>query len=163
MEKSERNQKVTGQKMEKIKASLAPCGLSCETCFAHVDGDIRKHSMKLKEKLGNFGVYAKRFETLIGDPAFETYPQFKEMLDYLASGNCTGCRNEQCRLFKNCGVRPCHQEKGVDFCFQCDEFPCDHTHFDEHLYERWVKLNEIIQKTGIEAFYEKSRTRPRYV
>ena len=37
---------------EKIKESIAPCGLCCETCFAHVDGDIRKYSMKLKEKLG---------------------------------------------------------------------------------------------------------------
>ncbi len=50
---------------EKIKQAIGPCGLCCETCFAHVDGDIRKHSLKLKEKLGNFRVYAKRFETLL--------------------------------------------------------------------------------------------------
>ena len=40
---------------EEIKESIAPCGLCCETCFAHVDGDIRRYSLKLKEKLGNFG------------------------------------------------------------------------------------------------------------
>ncbi len=28
---------------EQINAALAPCGLSCEKCFAHVDGDIRKY------------------------------------------------------------------------------------------------------------------------
>jgi hypothetical protein len=33
---------------EQIKASLAPCGLSCEKCFAHVDGDIRRYSLKRK-------------------------------------------------------------------------------------------------------------------
>ena len=99
---------------EQIKAAIAPCGLSCEKCFAHVDGGIRKCSLKLKEKLGNFDNYAKRFETLLGNPIFKKYPDFKEMLDYFASANCQGCRNEQCKLFTTCGVRSCHQKKGVD-------------------------------------------------
>jgi len=79
---------------EQIKAALAPCGLSCEKCFAHVNGDIRRYSLELKEKLGNFDIYAKRFETMLGDPIFKKYPDFKEMLDYFASENCKGCRNE---------------------------------------------------------------------
>ncbi len=148
---------------EQIKASLSPCGLSCETCFAHVDGDIRRYSLKLKEKLGNFDPYAQRFETLLGNPIFKKYTDFKEMLDYLASENCQGCRNEQCRLFKNCGVRPCHQEKQIDFCHQCDEFPCNRTNFDERLRKIWVLINKKIKETGLEQFYEKNKTRPRYV
>ena len=68
-----------------IKASLAPCGLSCEKCFAYVDGDIRRQSLNLKEKLGNFGPYAKRYETLLRNPVFGKYPDFVEMLDYFAS------------------------------------------------------------------------------
>jgi hypothetical protein len=148
---------------EQIKASVSPCGLSCETCFAHVDGDIRRYSLKLKEKLGNFEPYAQRFETLMGNPIFKKYPDFKEVLDYLASENCKGCRNEQCKLFKDCGVRPCHQEKQVDFCYQCDEFPCKRTNFDERLNKIWVLINEKIKVTGLEQYYEKTRTRPRYV
>jgi len=148
---------------EQIKSALAPCGFSCEACFAYVDGDIRRHSLKLKEKLGNFGPYAERFTTMMERPIFKKYPDFKEMLDFLASENCRGCRNEQCRLFKGCGVRPCHQEKGVDYCFQCDEFPCNRTNFDEQLTKVWVAVNEKIRKMGIEQYYEKSKTRPRYV
>ena len=147
---------------EQIKGSLGPCGLCCETCFAHVDGDIRRYSLKLKEKLGNFDAYALRFETLLGT-VFKKYPDFKEMLDFLASENCRGCRNEQCRLFKDCGVRPCHQEKGVDFCFQCDEFPCNRTNYDDRLYKIWVLINEKIKKNGLEQYCEEAKTRPRYV
>lgn len=147
---------------EQVKQALAPCGLSCEKCFAHADGEIRSHSVVLKEALGNFDVYAKRFETLMDDPVFENYPQFKTMLDLLAAGKCRGCRNEQCMLFKDCGVRPCHQEKRVDFCFQCDEFPCDHTNFDSALHQAWVKVNEIIRKIGIEEYHVLSRARSRY-
>ncbi|MFP3911394.1 MAG: DUF3795 domain-containing protein [Desulfobacteraceae bacterium] len=146
-----------------IKASLAPCGLSCEKCFAYVDGDIRRQSLNLKEKLGNFGPYAKRYETLLRNPVFGKYPDFVEMLDYFASENCSGCRNEQCRLFRDCGVRPCHQEKGVDFCYQCEAFPCNKTHFDENLYQAWVKINDIIKAKGIEAYYEMTLRRPRYL
>jgi len=85
------------------------------------------------------------------------------MLDYFASEHCKGCRNEQCRMFKTCGVRGCHQEKEMDFCYQCEEFPCDKTNFDENLYKSWVLINEKIKKTDIEQYYEKTRTRPRYV
>jgi len=148
---------------EQIKTSVAPCGLSCEKCFAHVDGDIRRYSLKLKEKLGNFGVYAKKFETLLGDPIFKKYPDFKEMLDYFASENCRGCRNEQCKMFENCGIRGCHQEKQIDFCYLCDEFPCNRTNFDEQMYKIWVIINEKIKETSIEQYYEKTKTRPRYV
>ena len=147
---------------ERIKNTIAPCGLCCETCFAHADGEIQQLSTQLKEKLGNFHLNAKRFETLMGDPVFRQYPAFKEMLDYFAAGHCRGCRKEQCRLFKDCGVRPCHQEKGIDFCYQCEEFPCGHTRFDESLYQTWVAVNERIREQGIEAHAEKAGSRPRY-
>lgn len=148
---------------EQIKAAIAPCGLNCEKCFAHADGDIRQHSLELKEKLGNFIGYAKRFETMFGEPVFQHYPAFREFLDYLASGNCRGCRNEQCRLFKTCGVRRCHQEKRVDYCAECDEFPCDRTGFDHQLQNVWVRLNEKIRENGMNCFYETTRTAPRYI
>ena len=148
---------------QQILSSLAPCGLSCETCFARVGGDIHRLSRELKDKLGNFAPYAKRFENMLEVPVFQKYPDFAAMLDYFGSNNCLGCRSEQCRLFKNCGIRPCHQQKGVDFCFQCDEFPCDKTNFDQSLQKAWVLINEKIRKTGVEQYYEKTQTRPRYV
>ena len=147
---------------EQLKETLAPCGLCCETCFAHVDGDIRKYSMKLKETLGNFHFNAKHFVSLLENPIFKKYPDFKEMLDYFAAENCQGCRNEQCKLFKNCGVRACHQKKKIDFCYQCDQFPCDKTNFDPGLYKGWVIINEKIKEKGVEQFAIEARDRPRY-
>ena len=147
---------------QRIKEAIAPCGLCCETCFAHVDGDIRKYSMKLKEKLDNFHIYAERFETALGVPIFSKYPAFKEMLDYFASENCTGCRNEPCKLFKGCGVPACHQEKGIDFCFECEQFPCENTNFFPGLYKAWVMINEKIREMGIEQYSEIARSRSRY-
>lgn len=147
---------------KQIKETLAPCGLCCETCFAHANGEIRKYSMKLKEKLGNFHFNAERFITLMEDPIFKKYADFKEMLDYFAAEHCQGCRNEQCKLFKNCGVRVCHQEKKIDFCYQCDQFPCDKTNFDPGLYKGWVIINKKIKEKGVEQFAREARNRSRY-
>ncbi|MBN2427477.1 MAG: DUF3795 domain-containing protein [Deltaproteobacteria bacterium] len=147
---------------EKILNALAPCGLNCEKCYAHVDGEIRQYSRKLKNKLGNFAAYAEQFATLLDDPIFKKYPDFQAMLDYLAGENCKGCRKENCKLFKNCGVRSCHQGKDVDFCFQCNEFPCDKTNFDVNLQKRWVAINERIRQIGIEKYYAETRDKPRY-
>ena len=66
-------------------------------------------------------------------------------------------------MFKKCGVRACHQDKEIDFCHQCDEFPCDQTNFDENLHKAWVAINEKIKEIGLEQFFEKTRTRLRYV
>ena len=147
---------------DEILNAIGPCGLNCEKCFAHEDGDIRKYSLNLKEKLRNFDVYAERFVTLLDNPIFKKYGDFKMMLDFFASENCKGCRKENCKLFKNCGVRGCHQEKNIDFCFQCDDFPCNKTNFDENLEKRWIQINERIREIGIEAFYAETKDKPRY-
>jgi len=147
---------------EFIKTRLAPCGLHCGRCFAFSEGDIHALSNQLKTALGNFGVYAQRFVELLGDPIYAKYPDFEAFLGHLAIVSCGGCRKEKCKLLATCGVRPCAEEKNVDFCFQCAEFPCDHTGFDEHLYRRHVAINRELQEIGVEKYYEKVRDLPRY-
>ena len=147
---------------DEILNSIAACGLNCEKCFAYEGGYIRRYSLKLKEKLGNFDVYAKRFVTLLGNPIFKKYSDFKLMLDYFSSENCKGCRNENCKLFMSCGVKDCHQKNNLDFCFQCNDFPCSRTNFDKSLQKRWIQNNERIREIGIEAFYAEIKDKPRY-
>jgi hypothetical protein len=147
---------------KEIKDRLAPCGLHCGKCFAFVDGDIKKHSNELKTQLGNFDVYAERFVDLLGEPVFNNYSNFKGMLTHFASGNCKGCRKEMCKLFKNCNVRTCTEEKGVDYCFQCSEFPCSNTGFDENLYKRSVTINKRMKNIGVENYYDEIKEKPRY-
>ncbi|NCD43249.1 MAG: DUF3795 domain-containing protein [Bacteroidia bacterium] len=75
---------------------------------------------------------------------------------------CGGCRQEHCKLFASCGVRPCAEEHDVDFCFQCAEFPCDKTGFDEHLYRRHVEINRKLREAGVEAYDDTVNDLPRY-
>jgi hypothetical protein len=139
---------------------LAPCGLSCLKCFAFKDGKIAAHSKHLQQLLGNFDIYAERFSKFL--PQFKHYQEFKRLLAYLANPDCTGCRTGTCK-YPNCGVVVCYKEKGVDFCFQCSEFPCDKTNFDPHLHDRWVQMNERMNAIGVEAYFEETKDLCRYL
>ena len=138
---------------------VAPCGLNCYKCFANSDGGIRKTSQKLQDLLGSFDIYAERFSSFL--PIFKKYSSFKAVLTYLSEENCPGCREGSC-LYSDCGVRYCYKEKNIDFCFQCDEFPCQKTNFDSHLERRWKQINNRMKQIGIEAYYQETKDLPRY-
>jgi hypothetical protein len=65
--------------------------------------------------------------------------------------------------YPNCGVVDCYKDKGVDFCFQCDDFPCDKTNFDPHLEKRWRQMNTRMKEIGVEAYYEETKDLCRYL
>jgi len=144
---------------QEILGTLAPCGLNCRKCFAYNEGEIKSLSKRLKKLLGNFDKYAERFSRFL--PEFDNYPSFKKLLDFFAHGNCTGCRNGTCK-HPDCGVFHCYKEKGVEFCFQCEEFPCDKTNFDLDLHQRWLEMNVRMKKIGIQKYFEESKRNPRY-
>lgn len=146
-------------KYEDILHELAPCGLNCRKCVAFRDGDIRKTSEQMQRLLGSFDLYAERFSRFA--PVFVNYPAFKELLAHFAQADCRGCRSGQCR-YPNCGVMACHTDKGVDFCFQCDEFPCDKTNFDPDLKRRWMQMGSRMKEVGVEAYHEETKDAPRY-
>lgn len=145
-----------------IKNVIAPCGLDCGKCYAYIDGNIKKLSSQLKTALGNFDIYAERFSELIDGDIFKKYPDFKELLTYFASADCKGCRKENCRIFPDCKVRDCSEKKGVDFCFQCSEFPCKDTGFDEHLQKRSIEINKRIKEIGVDKYYDEIKDKSRY-
>lgn len=142
-----------------ILKGRAPCGLNCRKCLAYKDGDIKRTSAELQRLLGNFDGYAERFAGFM--PVFKNYPAFKELLAQFTQGDCAGCRSGQCK-HPNCGVMACCRDKGVDFCFQCDEFPCEKSNFDPDLKQRWIAMGRRMKEIGIEAYYEETRDEPRY-
>lgn len=142
-----------------ILKELAPCGLNCRKCMAYQEGDIKKTSEELQRLLGSFDNYAERFSQFL--PVFANYPAFKELLTHMTQGDCQGCRSGRCK-FANCHVTTCHKDKSVDFCFECDEFPCDQTTFDPDLKTRWIQMNERMKEIGVQGYYEETKDFPRY-
>ena len=82
------------------KHLIAPCGLdcfNCDACLENVTDEYRMRAAKL----------------------FKISPD---------ETTCKGCRDEQGKCMwaeYDCATWACVQKKGVTYCFECDEFPCD--------------------------------------
>ena len=90
----------------------APCGLDCFNCHFYLAHESRE-AMGMVEKLSN--EYNIPVEIML----------------------CKGCRSHNGRIplqqhvfgaAHRCAAYECSREKGLRFCGDCDEFPCDHLH-----------------------------------
>jgi hypothetical protein len=87
------------------KKMTAPCGLDCFNCPMYLANENEELRTAISKNLGI--PYEKAF--------------------------CIGCRNENgtipfLNMTEPCNVYKCIDKKGIDFCCDCSEFPCDHLH-----------------------------------
>ena len=114
----------------------SPCGLDCFNCPVFLADEDEELRIKVAERL-----------KIPPEKAF-----------------CRGCRNENgtiacLNMTEPCNVYKCIQKKGIDFCFDCDDFPCDHLH--PYADEAKTKPHNIkvfnlclIRKMGLESWAE---------
>lgn len=139
--------------------ALAPCGLDCSRCLNRVGGSVSAHAAALLQALDGFERHADRFAGF--DPAFAAYDGFKQVASRLAQASCNGCRQGEC-LHQACRVGRCAAKHGVDFCFQCQDFPCRDSGLEGPLAERWKNNNQRMRELGVQGFHRESLGKPRY-
>ncbi len=91
-----------GKKMN-YEQMTAPCGIDCFNCVAY----LANENLEIRKAV------SERFDI----------PSEKAV--------CKGCRaeNGKCAVISMpCSVYPCAEKKGVAFCCDCSDFPCDHLH-----------------------------------
>ncbi|MEW6184062.1 MAG: DUF3795 domain-containing protein [Bacillota bacterium] len=142
-----------------ILGELAPCGLDCSRCARYGGGEIKKLAAELIKRLEGFEKAAAK----IGDfvPALKGYPQFREILNFFTQADCSGCRYGEAP-FPLCAAKTCFKEKGVDFCFQCGEYPCERNRFHPELHDHWRHSNDRMKEIGVEAYHQEQKKKPRY-
>ncbi len=80
---------------------------------------------------------------------------------------CGGCRcdddskPERC---KKCEIKICAKEKGISYCFECEDFPCQKiTSLEKSYLKRYrVSLMEnstTVKNMGLEYFFKKEKTK----
>ena len=77
----------------------------------------------------------------------------------LVRGNCPGCRaGSYCAT--TCQFAPCSVEHGdVDYCFECEEYPCKHYDGVDEYDSLITHLNQLkdmekAKRIGIESYHE---------
>ena len=144
---------------EELLRKVAPCGLICYTCTAAKDGAIQINSQQLLILLDSFDSYAEQFSE--HEPKMKKYPDFKDVLQLFAEAGCAGCRGGKC-MYPGCRVMPCIREKGYDFCFECEAFPCEEVDFEPKLREKWVRANQRMKEIGVEAYFDELKDQSHY-
>ncbi|RLE73066.1 MAG: DUF3795 domain-containing protein [Thermoprotei archaeon] len=74
---------------------------------------------------------------------------------------CEGCRSEKCWR-ENCFFKECAYGRGLDFCFECPEYPCGRLlEFSEMVSHRQVIFEnaERIQEVGWEKWLKEEDVR----
>ena len=123
--------------MKDKKALTAPCGLDCFNCELYAENLTEKLAGLIHEKL---------------EIPEEEIP-------------CHGCRQQDGNHFHlesmGCATLDCVKEKGVDFCFNCDEFPCGYlapTADGAAKYPHNMKMYNLcrMKKVGMEKWFEEA-------
>jgi len=135
------------------------CGLYCGDCFGY-QGKIADLARDLRKelRLAKFDKTAELLSTIPFFATFKDYQQCYEVLGALVKFRCKNtCRGGGGPPF--CKMRKCCQQKGIEGCWQCDEFEtCEKldvlkpNHGDAHL-----KNLRIIKKQGIDGFINGKR------
>lgn len=78
--------------------------------------------------------------------------------------HCNGCKTDITSTFcRNCKIKSCAESKRVEFCYQCNNFPCEIiTEFkdDEHPHHSIVLHNlSQIKEKGINNWIKEQETR----
>lgn len=145
--------------MTEDKNLIAYCGLYCGDCFGY-QGKVADLARDLRKELRQ-ARFDKTAEFLSAMPFFATfknYGQCYEVLGALVKFRCKNtCKGGGGPPF--CKMRQCCQKKGIEGCWQCDEFEtCEKldflkpNHGDAHL-----KNLKILKKQGLDAFIQGKR------
>ena len=133
---------------------IAYCGLYCGDCFGY-KGKIADLARDLRKELRQ-AKFARTAEFVSETPffaVFKNYPQCYEVLGALVKFRCKRtCRGGGGPPF--CKMRKCCQKKGIDGCWQRDEFEtCENLDFLKPSHgEAHLKNLRVLRKAGVDSF-----------
>ncbi len=150
------------------KQMTAPCGLDCFNCSIYlmqVHGNDPRKNIVLRF-LSN--TLISGVSGLFRNSKSETIRKMRMLSRAMKIPKdqpiCNGCRAENgcCKLHDlpgGCRVYGCSKEMKVDFCFQCDDFPCDYLHPYADMASSLPHNTKVfnlclIKKMGLEAWAE---------
>jgi hypothetical protein len=145
--------------MAEDKDLIAYCGLYCGDCSGY-QGKIADLARDLRKELrrSKFDRTAQAMSEAPFFAAYKNYPQCYEVLGTMVKFRCKrSCRGGGGPPF--CKMRNCCQKKGIDGCWQCDEFEtCQKLDFLKAVHgDAHIKNLKILNKAGVDSFINGKR------
>ncbi|MBU0492064.1 MAG: DUF3795 domain-containing protein [Chloroflexi bacterium] len=130
---------------------VTTCGLYCGLCSAR--SRIPQRARALQEAMTVEGWPDWGAEI----PGFAPFWRFLEGLH--AAGGCPGCRAGGGPPF--CQIRQCAQERALDLCSECSDFPCSHIEALGAIYPTLITDNRRLQTVGLAQWLDEQEERAR--
>jgi len=142
--------------------NVSRCGqYYCNLCayFKGTIVDAAKNLLGYTERYGSLRLIAERSNACDLD-------EFLKGLRWLSSHSvpCRGCRfGGGWSWWPDCPVRDCTKQKGIDFCYECHDFPCKRLKEDPLLERKrmMIEANNTIRSLGIKRYLEQLKERYR--
>jgi hypothetical protein len=126
------------------------CGLYCGLCAQR--NRIPQRAERLRESMHKEGWHQ-------WGNAFPGFQEFWSFLNRLAeSESRCSCRGGMCGP-PFCGIRKCAQQKGIEVCPFCNEYPCDRILGVAKGYVTMLADGKRMKATGIEAWIAEQEER----
>jgi len=127
------------------------CGLYCRLCSTV--GRIPQQASALRESLEKGG-WEQFGEFVV--PGFKEFWAALETLSELGE-TCPGCRGG-CGA-PDCGIRRCAQDRGVEVCSACADFPCERIEQFGRAYPHLIADARYQQEVGLETWVQEQELR----
>ena len=145
--------------MDEEKELIAYCGLYCGDCYQY-QGKIADLARDLRKELRRFKFKqrAEQMATVSYSAAFKNFPECYELLGNMVRFRCKrACRGGGGPPI--CKIRECCRKKGIDGCWQCDNFEtCKIMDFLKKYHEDGhIRNLRILKKSGVDSFISGKR------
>jgi len=125
------------------------CGLHCDLCAER--SRIPAQAKALQQAMTEEGWPFWGTDV----PGFSGFWRFLEGLH--ADGGCPGCRAGG--GYPQCPIRACAQERGLELCSECPDFPCPRIQALNAIYPTLISDNRRLQAVGLEQWLVEQQER----
>jgi hypothetical protein len=153
---------------------IAPCSLLCYACISFQDGPSKEGARNVYTYSDGWGdFWSAHLPEEKREEWHKWFDSFQNTLQYLGGASCPGCRNHppsnkdgKWGCLEGCVIPSCVKERGLDFCAECDEFPCQKA---KDFFKTpkgqsdWETGSRRIKEIGIDAYYDEKKGISHYV
>ncbi len=138
---------------EAKRSEVGYCGSYCRTCYWYNDA-LRKPAAQLLDLVKSHFEVAGWIDYK-GGCSKETIKGLEILSKSACAFNCKGGSG-----WGGCPVRKCCIAKGIDFCFECQEFPCERNWSEKSEHANVFTANKMkrlqeMKEIGVEEWIKK--------
>jgi hypothetical protein len=127
------------------------CGAFCGSCGCYKGRITAMVAKDFRELITAYVDWVPEYEKI--DFNFD---DFLRGLDYFANENIGPYCKVACKDGGGapCKVRPCARERGVEICYDCDDFPCEHFSWILERYPEKLEDCKRYKEIGLEDWLQ---------